>query len=109
MRTLKEPARSYLAVTQDLTRVTNRLKALYRSWAIPCTGQRVYAPSHRNEWLAKFTEADVRRRTEFYYQQLDALQTLRQQVRHDLLAESKKHKAMNLLRQIPTIGPIRGL
>ena len=34
VRTLKELARSYLALTQDLTRVMNRLKALYRSWAI---------------------------------------------------------------------------
>jgi transposase len=107
VRTLKELARSYLAVTQDLTRVMNRLKALYRSWAIPCAGERVYAPRHRSEWLAKITEAGVRRRAEFYYQQLDALQALRQQVRHDLLAESKKHQAMNLLRQIPSIGPIR--
>ena len=107
VRTLKELARSYLAVTQDLTRVMNRVKALYRSWAIPCAGQRVYAPRHRGEWLAKITEAGVRRRAEFYYQQLDALQTLRQQVRHALLAESRKHKAMKLLRQIPSIGPIR--
>ena len=38
---LKELARSYLAVTQDLTRVMNRLKALYRSWAIPCAGKQV--------------------------------------------------------------------
>jgi len=107
VRTLKELARSYLAVTQDLTRVMNRLKALYRSWAIPCAGERVYAPRHRSEWLAKITEAGVRCRAEFYYQQLDALQALRQQVRHDLLAESKKHQAMHLLRQIPSIGPIR--
>jgi transposase len=107
LRTLQELARSYLAVTQDLTRVMNRLKALYRSWAIPCAGQQVYAPRYRSEWLAKISEAGVRRRAEFYYQQLDALQTLRQEVRHDLLAESKKHSAMNLLRQIPSIGPIR--
>jgi transposase len=107
VRTLKELARSYLAVTQDLTRVMNRVKALYRSWAIPCAGQRVYAPRYRREWLAKITEAGVRRRAEIYYQQLDGLQTLRQQVRRDLLAESKKHSAMTLLRQIPSIGPIR--
>jgi transposase len=107
VRTLKELARSYLAITQDLTRVMNRLKALYRSWAIPCAGERVYAPRHRSEWLAKITEAGVRRRAEFYYQQLDALQALRQQVRRDLLVESRKHNATNLLRQIPSIGPIR--
>src|SRR5260370_20214412 len=84
LRTLKELARSYLAVTQDLTRVMNRLKALYRSWAIPCTGQRVYAPRHRREWLAQITEAGVRRRGEFYYQQLDALRALHQEVRREL-------------------------
>ena len=43
LRMLKELARSYLAVTQDLTRVMNRLKALYRGWAIPCAGKQVYA------------------------------------------------------------------
>src|SRR3984957_899101 len=40
IRPLKELARSYLALTRDTTRVMNRLKALYRSWAIPCAGQR---------------------------------------------------------------------
>jgi transposase len=107
VRTLKELARGYLAITQDLTRVMNRLKALYRSWAIPCAGQHVYAPRHRVEWLAKITEAGVRHRAELYYQQLDGLQALRQQVRRDLLAESRKHNAIHLLRQIPSIGPIR--
>ncbi len=46
LRTLRELARSYLAVTRDLTRVMNRMKALYRSWAIPCAGQQVYAPRY---------------------------------------------------------------
>src|SRR5437870_13761942 len=32
---------------------------------------------------------------------------LRQEARHDLLAESRKHAATNLLCQIPYIGPIR--
>jgi transposase len=53
VRTLKELARSYLTITQDLTRVRNRLKAVYRSWAIPCTGTKVYPPRHRLEWLAR--------------------------------------------------------
>ena len=49
----------------------------------------------------------MRRRAEIYYQQPDALRSLRQQARGDLLAESGKHGATNLLRQIPSIGPIR--
>jgi transposase len=90
-----------------VTHEMNRLKALYRSWAIPCAGKEVYAPRHRAEWLGKISESGVRRRAEFYYQQLDALCPLRQAVRRDLLLEVKKHKAWKLLRQIPGIGPIR--
>src|SRR5215469_13960457 len=107
VRTLKELGRSYLTITQDVTRVMNRLKALYRSWAIPCAGRDVYAPRHRAEWLGKISEAGVRRRAEHYYQRLDVLRLLRQEVRRDLLAEAKKHKPWKLLRQIPGIGPIR--
>ena len=54
-RTLKELGRSYLTITQDVTRVMNRIKALYRSWAIPCSGTTVYAPRQRAEWLAKIS------------------------------------------------------
>ena len=56
---LKELARSYMTITKDLTRVMVRLKALYRSWAIPCAGQQVCAPRHRAAWLEKITEAGV--------------------------------------------------
>jgi transposase len=107
IRTLKELSRSYLTINKDLTRVMNRLKALYRSWAIPCTGTTVYAPRHRSGWLNKITEGGVRRRAQLFYQQLDTLQALRQEVRRDLLAESRKHNGTKWLRQIPCIGPIR--
>jgi transposase len=107
LRTLRELGRSYIAITRDLTRVMARLKAIYRSWAIPCAGEQVYAPRYRAEWLAKISEGGVRCRAEHYYQQLDALAALRQEVRRELLAESRKHHATRLLRQIPSIGPIR--
>jgi transposase len=107
LRTLKELARSYLTISKDLTRVMNRVKALYRSWGICCVGQQVYAPRHRSEWLNKIGETGVRRRAEFFYQQLDALRLLHKAVRRDLLAESRKHGATKLLREIPSIGTIR--
>jgi len=107
IRTLKELGRSYLTITQDVTRVMNRIKALYRSWAIPCAGTTVYAPRHRAEWLAKIAEPGVRVRAERLYQKLDLLQPVRLEARRELLAESHKHSAVKLLRQIPAIGPIR--
>jgi transposase len=91
LRTLRELARSYITITRDLTRSMTRLKAIYRSWGIPCAGQQVYVLGHRMEWLAKLTEGGVCRRA----------------ARYELLAESRKHSAVKLLRQIPSIGPIR--
>ena len=107
IRALKELGRSYLTITKDVTRVMNRIKALYRSWGIPCSGTSVYAPRHRAEWLAKIVEPGVRVRAEHSYQQLDSLQPLRLQARRELLRESSQHPAVKLLRQIPSIGPIR--
>jgi transposase len=107
LRTLRELARSYQTIGKDLTRVMNRLKAVYRGWGIPCAGTRVYARRYRQEWLNKLPPAGVRRRAELLYQQLDGLQTLRREVRREFLAESRKHKAAKLLRKIPCIGPIR--
>jgi transposase len=85
------------------------LKALYRSGAIPCAGEQVYSARYRAEWLAKISEGGVRRRAELYYQQFDSLAVLRQGVRRELLAEGRKHRITKLLRQIPTIGPIRAV
>ena len=107
LRTLKELGRSYLAISKDVARTMNRIKALYRSWSIPCGGASVYAPRHRAEWLSKITEPGVRRRAELFYLQLDGLQKLRQEARRDLLAESRRQGATNLLQDIPYIGPIR--
>jgi transposase len=67
----------------------------------------VYAPRYREEWLQKIEHGGVRRRAELLYQQLDGLQSLRRTLRPELLAESRKHRAAKLLRQIPCIGPIR--
>jgi len=107
VRTLRELARGYLTTVKDLTRVMSRLKAVYRSWAIPCAGRDVYYARHRAEWLGKIPHAGPRRRAEQLYDHLDMLQRLRQQARHELLVESRRHPATARLRQIPSVGPIR--
>ena len=107
VRMLRELARSYLTVVKDLSRVMNRLKALYRSWAIPCAGRDVYYARHRKQWLGKIPHAGVRRRAEHLYEHLDMLKQLRQQVRRELLGESRKYQVSGQLRQIPYVGPIR--
>jgi hypothetical protein len=53
----------------------------------------VCALRYRAKWLAKIAEPGVRRRTEFHYQQFDALAALRQQ-----LGESSLLKAESISR-----------
>jgi len=107
IRTLRELVRSDLTISKDRTRVMNRLKALYQSWGIACSGTTVYAPRHRANWLSQIAEAGVRRRAELLYQQLDGVQALHQRARRAMLAESRKHPATKLLRRVPSIGPVR--
>jgi hypothetical protein len=54
-----------MAIWQDLViwRQFYRRLALYRSWAIPCAGEKVYSPRRRKTWLEQLPEAgcvDVR-------------------------------------------------
>jgi transposase len=110
VRMLRELARSYLTLVKDLTRVMNRLKAMYRSWAIPCGGRDVYYARHRAEWLSKIREAGVRRRAEHLYQQLDMLQHLRQHPSGfclvHLWSSSGFSCCSGLLRNVPTTSRI---
>lgn len=105
--TVKQLARSYAALTEDTTRVMSRLKALYRSQAIPTSGKKLYGRRHREAWLARLRGAGLHRRAERLYQQLDALQALRREARRELIQECRKHPAAKVLRTVPFLGPIR--
>jgi transposase len=104
---LRELARSYLTLTEDTTRVMNRIKAVYRGRGIACASPKIYSAHHRGEWLGQLRDLGLRRRAERLYQQLDQLQPLRLQTRREMLQEARRHPANRLLRQIPYIGSIR--
>jgi hypothetical protein len=74
---LGELSRSYLTIVKDLSRVMNRLKAEYRSWAIPCAGPRCLLASVSSKVAEQDLGSRVRFRAERLYQQLDILQHLR--------------------------------
>jgi transposase len=104
---LRELARSYLTLTEDTTRVMNRIKAVYRGRGIACASSKIYSPRHREEWLQQLREPGLRRRAQRLYQQLDQLQPLRLEVRREMLRESRRHPASRCLQQIPYVGSIR--
>jgi hypothetical protein len=80
-RKLRELAHGYLATVWDSIRIMNRIKALYRSWSIPCVGRDVYYKRNREKWLSKFPIEESRIRACAYYTQLELLKEQRKELR----------------------------
>ena len=106
-RKLKELVRAYETLSIDTQRTMVRIKAIYRGRGIQTPGRGVYQPKQREQWLEKLTEPGVRQRVEWLYEELDQLRPLRRQAKQAMLAESRTHRAVSLLRTIPQLGPIR--
>jgi transposase len=107
VRTLKELVHSYESLVSDMTRVMNRIKAIYRATGIPCQGTSVYKSCHREQWLSELQEAGARRRAQYLYRELDTLKQLRREARRDMILEAHRHRAYKILRQVPGLGPVR--
>jgi transposase len=104
---LQQLVRSYSMLTEDTTRVMARLKAVFRGQAIGCVGKKLYGKRHREEYVVQLAAGGLRRRAEYLYQELDALQPMRRQVRRELMVECRKHRAAEWLQSVPWLGPIR--
>jgi transposase len=105
--TLKQLAHNYETLTEDTTRCMNRLKAVYRSQAVKCSGRDVYYNRNRAAWLEKLTQEGWRRRAEFLYKQLDHLRELQREAKRALLKEARQQTAFKQLCAVPGLGPIR--
>ena len=106
-RTLKELVRCYECVVKDLSRVQNRLKALYNSQAIGNRGRELYQLSQRESWIQKQENAGRRMRAELCFRQMDELKVLKRGARKAMLAESRRHEAQRILSQVPELGLVR--
>ena len=104
---VKHLSRSYAALTEDTTRTMGRIKALYRSQAIACTGKKLYAVRQREEWMGKLSGRGLQQRARRLYEELDGLQRMRREARQDLIQECRQYGEAKLLRTIPWLGPIR--
>jgi transposase len=107
IRKLRDLAHAYLATVSDSIRTMNRIKALYRGWAIGCAGRDVYYKRNRQQWLSKFPIAESRIRANLYYSQLDLLKEQRKEIKKVFLKEARRYPIQKILRGIPGFGPIR--
>jgi len=105
--TLKELVRSYENLLEDSLRVMLRIRALYRSRAIPTKSRSVYHPAKRSEWLEQIADRGGRMRAEQLYALLDTMLDLRRKARTAVLRQACNARPYRLLRSIPGIGPLR--
>jgi transposase len=106
-RTLKHLMRAYECLVKDITRVKNRLKALYNGEAIRQRGRELYHVSKRQDWIEKLPDQGQRTRAELFFRQMDTLKVLKRAAQRAMVAESKRHPAHVVLSQVPELGPIR--
>jgi hypothetical protein len=104
---LKELVRCYTNLVDDSTRVMSRVKAIYRGRAIGTSGEAVYRPSQRAEWLARLEGRGARTRAGSLLAQLDVLLELRAKARAVMIAEARRQPGWKILRSLPFFGPVR--
>ena len=103
---LREWARVYQALTVDVARVKNRLKAQLLRRGVRCTGTTVYDPDRRDEWLRQLPPA-MQPTAELIGLELDGLTALKDEAEKALLRESHRHRISRILETAPGLGPIR--
>ena len=89
LRTLRELGRSYQTISQDLNRVMNRIKAVFRSRGIQGGRHAIYYPKNRQEWLSKLDRPEKRQRAELLYRELDHLVILRREAKKAMLTAAR--------------------
>lgn len=104
---LKELVRSYDGLVEDCVRVMNRIKAVFRSRAIPTTGSSIYKVGQRESYLEQLKHEGARKRVQLLYEQFDSVIPLRRQAERAMVTEARRHAAYELLRSIPQLGPVR--
>jgi transposase len=106
-QTLKQLTHLYDSITSDTTRCMNRLKSLYTSLGISCSGRDVYYSRNRGQWLEKLSQEGHRLRAEFLYKQLDHMRPLRRDAKKALIKEAQRHTAFKRLCEVHGLGPVR--
>lgn len=107
VRRLNHICRVYAQIVEDSSHLKNRFKALFRSRALPCAGQALYAPQRRALRLAELPDDGTRFRAELVGRAIDALRPVTADAKRALCREARTHPAYPLVSSLPGFGPIR--
>ncbi|MDH3493961.1 MAG: transposase [Acidobacteriota bacterium] len=101
---LKELVRTHENLVSDCIRVMNRIKAIYRSRGIRCSGSSVYSPAKRGQWIAKLSEPGSVFRAETLFAELETLTGLRKQAKKKMLRQAGRHQDYKRLCTVPGLA-----
>jgi transposase len=104
--TLRQLVKVHAQVVQDVTRVCNRIKALYRSRGVSTPDKSVYGPRKRVTYLEQLPRGH-RSAAEHLYAQYDALVPVRADAELALVTASRRHAITRILKTCPGMGEIR--
>lgn len=104
---LRQRVKTHRSLVQDVVRVKNRLKALYRARGL-ATSEKTgfYGEARREEWLAMLPPSS-RCAASLLYAEHDALTDVRDRAHKELVAHSKQHPILKKLATCPGIGVVR--
>jgi len=100
---LKQFVAIYSQLTEDRTRVINRLRALFRSESLRMT----FKKEEREEMLKRLASEAARERAMLLFEEFEGLDRLQAAARKKMTAEAKKHPDYRLLQTMPGVSGIR--
>jgi transposase len=104
-RRFKELMLAYHDTVKNVTRIKNKIKAKFRQNGIKCTGETVYAPTQRQEWLRKLpAEASLQLILKGLWQQLEQAEQSQTEILSAAQALSKNYSEIKVFDAIPGIG-----
>ncbi len=105
-RTLRSLVHHDYKRAQDVTRVKNQIKALFRRWGICVRGAGVYRSAGRREMRKELPKGRVRWQLDSLGRLLDGLRLERQRTHRMIAKQARPIGAVKRLKTIPGIGPL---
>jgi transposase len=105
-RRLREAARVYGLLTQDVVRSKNRLKSFVRRRGIDCSGEGIFNPQQRDRWVSQLP-AELRSIGEILGVEVDCVVELKGEAEQAMVGEARRYPIWRTLQTLPGLGPIR--
>jgi transposase len=103
---LRDAVRGYGMVTQDVIRVKNRLKSVFRARGLHGMCNELYQESKRPSWIEKLPPSHGQLAS-LLGQELDGILTIQREALTRMESEAKQNPIVRRLTTAPGIGPIR--